>query len=91
MMGWVIEGSWYYKEYDWVATPGSIVSEFPGGIHTLMTDEETKSLFMIQGPLEFFGDDDTFAGSQNVFWFIEEYKKHCAANGLPVNEKLFYC
>lgn len=91
VMGWVMEGSWYYKEYDWVATPGSIVSESPGGIHTLMTDEGTKSLFMIQGPLEFFGDDGTYFGSQNVFWFIEEYKRHCAAHGLPINEKLFYC
>lgn len=90
--GFVLEGSWYYKEYDWVATPGSIITESPGGIHTLIVDNPTgmKSLFINEGSMDFFGDEGTYAGSQNVFWNIEEYLKHCQKHGLEVNQKLFY-
>ncbi len=33
--GYVIEGSWKYLEYDWVAIQGSFIHESPGVIHTL--------------------------------------------------------
>lgn len=89
--GFVLEGSWYYKEYDWVATPGSMVSEAPGAVHTLITDNPKgmKSLFIVEGNMDFFGDDGTYVGTNNVFWNIEEYLKHCAKHSLPVNEALF--
>ncbi len=92
VVGFVVEGSWYYKEYDWVATPGSMISEAPGGIHTLVTDHPTgmKSLFVTEGVMEFFGDDGGYAGSQSMFWNIDEYVKHCRKHNLKINEKLFY-
>lgn len=92
VMGFVIEGSWYYQEYDWVATPGSIISESPGGIHTLVSDNPTGmvSLFVTDGVMDFFGDNGTYAGTQDTFWNIDEYLKHCQKHGLEVNDKLFY-
>lgn len=92
VVGFVTEGSWYYKEYDWVATPGSLVSEAPGGIHTLVTDNPTgmKSLFITEGVMDFFGDDGGYAGRQTMYWNIDEYVKHCRKNGKKINDKLFY-
>ena len=89
---YVLEGSWRYKEYDWVATAGSIVHESPGVIHTLLCDDPNgmKTLFFVDGPLSYFGDDGTFGGDQTVFWFIDEYVKHCEANSLPIVDRLFY-
>ena len=39
--GFVLEGSWRYLEYDWVARPGGYVHESPGVIHTLVCDDPT--------------------------------------------------
>lgn len=90
VLGFCVEGSWFYKEYDWVARPGSLISESPGGVHTLCTETGMKTLFILEGQIDFFGDDNGFLGSQNVFWFIDEYLKHCKANNRPINQRLFY-
>jgi 2,4'-dihydroxyacetophenone dioxygenase len=89
---YTIAGSWRYAEYDWVAVAGDVVHESPGVIHTLMCDDPDgmEVLFDVQGPLDFFGDNDTYAGQQTVFWFVDAYVKHCEANGLRVDERLFY-
>lgn len=89
---YTISGSWRYAEYDWVAGPGDIVHESPGVTHTLICDdpEGMEVLFAVEGPLDFFGDDGTFAGTQTVFWFVDAYVKHCEANGLEIDTRLFY-
>ena len=87
-----IKGSWRYAEYDWVANPGDMVHESPGVIHTLHCDDPNgmEVLFIVEGPLDYFGDDDSFAGQQTVFWFVDEYRKYCKEHGLEVDERLFY-
>ena len=40
VIGFVLEGSWYYAETDWVARPGMMVWEPPGDVHTLMSGDE---------------------------------------------------
>lgn len=89
--GFVIRGSWRYLEHDWVATPGSWIQEFPGGIHTLVCEDPNgmETVFWLNGPLEFLDEDENVVDTFDVFWYIDHYLSYCEANDLPVNEKLF--
>jgi quercetin dioxygenase-like cupin family protein len=87
--GYVLEGSWRYLEYDWVARAGDFVHESPGVVHTLVSDEGTKTVFFLTGPLEFYDDDGNHFLTHDVFYLIDLYLNHCRTHGLPVNEKLF--
>lgn len=48
---WTIEGSWFYPEHDWVATPGTFVWEPAGEIHTLTTTESMTGFYVMHGGL----------------------------------------
>ena len=89
--GYVLEGSWYYKEHDWVARPGSFLYENPGTVHTLMVDDPKgmKTLFWLNGALEFLDDKGAVADTLDVFWFVDHYVSHCRKHGLPINEQLW--
>jgi 2,4'-dihydroxyacetophenone dioxygenase len=84
-----MEGSWRYLEYDWVARPGSYVQESPGAIHTLVSDEGMKTMFMLNGSVEFFDEHDRLLETLDVFWFIDHYLTHCRKHGIQMNQKLF--
>jgi 2,4'-dihydroxyacetophenone dioxygenase len=86
-----LEGSWRYLEYDWVARPGGYVRENPGVIHTLVSDDPNgmKTIFFLNGSLEFYDDNDVLLDTLDVFWFIDHYLNHCRAHGLKINEKLW--
>jgi hypothetical protein len=90
VVAFTLEGSWRYLEHDWVAKEGTLVVEAPGSIHTLQCDDPDgfKALFIDSGNIDYFGDDGTYAGTQNVWWWIDAYERHCAANGLQVDERL---
>ncbi len=87
----VLEGSWRYLEYDWVARPGSYVHESPGVIHTLVSDDPNgmKTMFWLTGSLEFFDDNENLVETLDVFWFIDHYVSYCREHGLKLNEKLW--
>lgn len=87
--GYTLEGSWYYKEYDWVARPGDYILESPGRTHTLMSDEGMKTVFHLNGALEFLDDNDEILFIQDVYWFIDHYLSYCEKHNLPINKKLF--
>ena len=87
---YVISGSWYYEEYDWVARAGAIVHEAPGAIHTLCSDEGTKTLFQVNGAMDFFDADDNRVDQETVFYFVDQYVKHCERSGLEVDQRLFW-
>ena len=84
-----LEGSWRYMEYDWVATPGSYVRENPGVIHTLYSEHGMKTMFFLNGSLEFYDDSNNLLETLDVFWFINHYLNYCKEHGLKVNEKLW--
>ena len=86
-----LEGSWRYLEYDWVARPGSYVHESPGVIHTLVSDDPNgmKTIFWLNGSLEFYDDNDNLLQTLDVFWFINHYVSHCREHGLKLNPKLW--
>jgi 2,4'-dihydroxyacetophenone dioxygenase len=87
--GYVIEGSWRYLEYDWVARPGDFVRESPGRVHTLYSEQGMKTFFWLNGPLEFLDDEGRVTETVDVFWFIDHYERHCRENGLKIDERLY--
>lgn len=91
VLGYTLEGTWSYKERDWVAKPGTFVIEPPGVVHTLQTDNPTgfKTLFIEPATSDFFDDDGETTGVTSVFWLIDLYEKYCAANGLEIDKRLF--
>jgi 2,4'-dihydroxyacetophenone dioxygenase len=84
-----LEGSWRYLEYDWVAKTNSYVQESPGAIHTLVSDDGMKTMFWLNGSIEFFDDHDGLLETLDVFWFIDHYLNYCRQKNLKVNQKLF--
>ena len=89
--GYVLEGSWRYLEHDWVASPGSYLYENPGTIHTLVVDDPQgmKTLFWLNGALEFFDEKGEVGDTLDVFWFIDHYVSHCRKHDLKINEQLW--
>jgi hypothetical protein len=89
VFGYTLEGSWRYLEYDWVARAGSYVQESPGAIHTLVSDQGMKTVFWLNGSLEFFDENDGLLETLDVFWFVDHYVSHCREHGIEINKKLF--
>jgi quercetin dioxygenase-like cupin family protein len=89
VFGYTVEGSWRYLEYDWIARPGSYVQESPGATHTLVSDEGMKTIFWLNGALEFYDDNENLLETLDVFWFIDHYLSYCRQHNVKVNKKLF--
>ncbi|WP_067927442.1 2,4'-dihydroxyacetophenone dioxygenase family protein [Alicyclobacillus shizuokensis] len=87
--GYTLEGSWRYLEYDWVAHPGDYVRESPGRCHTLVSESGMKTIFQLNGALEFLDENERIIETVDVFWFIDHYLSYCEAHNLPINERLF--
>lgn len=85
-----IKGAWEYFEYDWKATPGDFVRENPGTIHTLHIFENTEIVFTVDATIEFLNDDDTLNNTMDVWSFVHLYEEYCKANGLELNQRIFY-
>lgn len=83
--GFVIKGSWFYPEHDWIATAGSYVFEPPGEIHTLTVPddcEEMITFFNITGCMLYLDADNRQVGFEDVFTKIDMCRKHYTAVGL---------
>ena len=83
--GFVIKGSWHYKEHDWVANPGDYVFEPPGEIHTLMVDAETEEMitfFNVSGAMIYLNEAGNTTGYEDVFTKIEMCIRHYRRVGL---------
>ena len=87
--GYCLEGSWYYAEYDWVARPGDFIREAPGRTHTLVSKEGMKTLFHLNGSLEFLDENDNLLETVDVFWFIDHYVNYCKKNNIKIVEEMF--
>jgi len=82
---YTVEGSWKYKEHDWVATPGSVVFETAASVHTpqsVQADGEIVVLNVLVGDLIFLDDDDKVVAIENWRTMMQRYLDYCAANGL---------
>jgi len=67
------------------------VQESPGAVHTLVSDDPNgmKTIFVLNGSLDFVDDNDQLIETLDVFWFIDHYTSYCRKNGIPINQKLF--
>ncbi len=82
---WVIRGSWYYLEHDWIACEGSYVFEPPGETHTLVVPDDCQdmiTLFTVHGSLMYVDPQGVSTGYDDVFTRIERYRTHFEAVGL---------
>lgn len=83
--GYVIKGSWHYREHDWVARAGSFVFEPPGEIHTLIVDADTEEMitfFVISGAMIYMDEDNRQIGYDDVFTKINMCRKHYGSVGI---------
>ncbi len=83
---WVLQGSWRYREHDWVARAGDYVYEPIGDVHTLVVDpaEEMITLFNVAGGVVYLDTDDSVTRIDTAQSKLDLYRAHCAANGLDV-------
>ena len=85
VVGYVIKGTWFYREHDWVATEGSFVYEPPGEVHTLEVPADCAEMitfFNIQGAMIYLNDANEQTGYEDVWTKIEMCRTHYAGNGL---------
>ena len=84
VVGYVLQGTWKYKEYDWIARAGSFVYEAAGEAHTLLTfgNEPMLTVFHNIGPNIILDDDGKQIGYNDVFTVLEYAREYCAKNGL---------
>ena len=84
-----LEGSWHYKEYDWVSRVGDFVRESPGRSHTLMSDNGANIFFQVHGTLEFLDDHENTILVIDTFWMINHYEAYCTEKKIQPNKGLF--
>ncbi len=79
VLGFCLQGSWRYLEREWVARPGTFVYEPPGDIHTLVVDEaeEMRTLFLLEGVVQYLDDEDNVIYQDDVFTKMERYLNYC--------------
>jgi 2,4'-dihydroxyacetophenone dioxygenase len=83
--GFVLRGSWYYPEHNWVATEGSYVFEPPGETHTLVVPDDVKemiTLFYVTGCMIYVDPWGKQTGYEDVFTKVEMCRRHYNENGL---------
>jgi 2,4'-dihydroxyacetophenone dioxygenase len=91
VIGYNIQGQWKYEGRDWIAKPGTFIFEPPGDIHTLITlDEEVISLFILGGSLQYFDEDNTIIGQDDIYTVLKKYKDYCHDMGIEALDDLIY-
>ncbi len=82
---WVLKGSWFYLEHDWVAEAGTYVFEPPGDTHTLVVPDhvgEMITYFHTTGTLVYVDEHGETVGFDDVFTRIKACRDHYAGCGL---------
>jgi len=79
-----LRGAWRYLEHGWVARAGDIVNETPGSVHTLVMDDETETLFIVEGALEYLDAEGKTLAHEDWRSIMEKYLAFCASNALEI-------
>lgn len=85
---YTLQGSWRYKEHDWVAGPGSFIYETAASAHTPVAEpgDEVIVLNMLVGDWNVLDDNDNIVAVENWKSMLARYKDFCAAQGIePVD------
>ena len=79
-----LSGAWRYLEHGWVARAGDIVHETPGSVHTLVMDDRTETLFIVEGALEYLDAEWNTLAHEDWRSIMEKYLAFCASHALEV-------
>ncbi|URN93788.1 MAG: 2,4'-dihydroxyacetophenone dioxygenase family protein [Candidatus Pristimantibacillus lignocellulolyticus] len=91
VIGYNIQGQWRYEGRNWIAKPGTFIFEPPGDIHTLITEEEEViTLFILGGSLQYFDNNNSVIGQDDIYTVLKKYQDYCHAMGIEVREDLIY-
>lgn len=91
VIGYNIQGQWRYEGRNWIAKPGTFIFEPPGDIHTLITeDEEVITLFILGGTLQYFDNNNSVIGQDDIYTVLKKYRDYCNEMGIEVREDLIY-
>ncbi|WP_428338900.1 2,4'-dihydroxyacetophenone dioxygenase family protein [Mycobacterium sp.] len=82
-------GRWHYREYDWFATAGSYVMEWPETEHSLVVDEDTEALFIVHGGQVDIGPNGETLNYQDAHTAIAGYQMLLATNGIDLPENIW--
>ena len=77
---YTLEGSWKYKEHDWVARPGSVVFETAGTSHTpqaVAGQGNVATFNVVVGDLIFMDQNDNVLAIENWKSMMQRYLGHC--------------
>ena len=83
--GFVLKGSWRYREHDWIAHAGDYVFEPPGETHTLIVPDEVPEMitfFNISGCMYYVDEEGRHTGFEDVFSKIDMCRAHYVKVGL---------
>jgi quercetin dioxygenase-like cupin family protein len=84
--GYVLQGRWKYKEYDWVAGPGSFVYEPAGEVHTLQNGDETMvSFFHVTGPHITVDTEGRQIAYVDAFIARDYVRQYCESAGIDAS------
>jgi 2,4'-dihydroxyacetophenone dioxygenase len=83
---YTIQGRWKYREYDWVAGPGSLVIEPAAAQHTpvaLADGTDDVIMFVVSaGELQVLDAAGHVIGTESWRTAVDRYLKYCRDNGL---------
>lgn len=89
---YTVQGTWRYLEDPWVSKAGDVVYEPAGSSHTpqAVGDEEVITLNIVEGTLDYLGENGEIIARDNFESFLKKYHDHCAAEGIePVDVTKF--
>ncbi|ROZ75799.1 2,4'-dihydroxyacetophenone dioxygenase family protein [Ramlibacter sp. WS9] len=85
VISYTIEGRWKFREYEWIAGPGSVVFEPAASRHTPetgITEGEVLLLDVVVGELLFQDEDGKILAIENWKTAMERYLAHCRWHGI---------
>ena len=89
---YTLQGSWGYREYDWVAEPGAYVFEPSGSVHTLYCPTESVEpavvVFVIEEALILLDENDNEFMRQDSKTIDDMYRACLAARGIDYPDEV---
>ncbi len=83
---YTVQGRWKYREYDWVAGPGSVVIEHPTAQHTPQTlsdgTDDVILFIQVQGEILMQDESGEVIGTESWRTALDRYLEYCRDQGL---------
>jgi quercetin dioxygenase-like cupin family protein len=82
---YTVQGSWRYKEHDWIARAGSVVYETASTRHTPQAtdgEEDVITFNIVVGELLYLDDQDNIIAVENWKTSMDRYLNYCKAHDM---------